>query len=445
MVRPIEPLGRLGAGHDGPRQAAPCNLEWPSGVEKEVAVVTRRTSPSASGNGTLGSGAQGAQPDRSSRQQSRTAGGVWPVGALIGAVAIASCGVTPGARTHHVRPTPSVSQLPTPFTSPVGRPDAGALSCSLPVYGSALVVGSAGSRAEGGFVKLPSGAVSTAVGTGLIPVAGQFDQWQTSSTPALVGDSFEESYDSTLAKWVPASPAELSPTGTQYAYVVVADIANPATTAVYVHLVTISSGSDQVLYATGQTEVLGWAGGQILLVDHTPTSEVSQGLLSLDPATATARTLQPAVSGVEWYLAGTRAVWGGQVNAADPSPPQVQVPWDEALRYDLASGQVSVWSYHPGDQVTVVGTTASGDPLETVQNASQTRLLLATSPTTSTTLLTGPGLASLHGLSVYSTYTDSHGTWVATDQGLYLLTPGLGFIQEQAGNFANATIVGACG
>ncbi|MHB1500239.1 MAG: hypothetical protein ACYCYK_03565, partial [Candidatus Dormibacteria bacterium] len=153
-----------------------------------MAMVKRRTSPSASGNGTLGPGARSAQPGRSGRQPGRTAGGLWPVGALIGAVAIAGCGVTPGVRPHHARPAPSVSQLPSPFTSPVARPDAGALNCSLPVYGSALVVGPAGNRAQGGFVKLPSGAVSTAVGTGLIPATGQFDQWQTSSTPALVGD-----------------------------------------------------------------------------------------------------------------------------------------------------------------------------------------------------------------------------------------------------------------
>lgn len=327
----------------------------------------------------------------------------------------------------------------------MSSPGSDALSCSLPIYGTSVAAGSTGSQALGGFLQLPSGNVDPALDTGVVGVAGAFSEWQTQATPTLFGDVPEESYDPALAAWVPASPAELSPSGTQYAYVSVGDIANPTSTSVAVHLVTISTASDQVIYSRGQTEVLGWDGGRILLVDHSPTSNVTGGLLSLDPATASAVTLQPQTSGVEWYLASATAVWGGQSNPADPSPPPVEVPWDEALRFNIATGQVAVWSYHPGEQVTVVGTTAAGDPLETVQGTARTALVVATSPSSAITLLTGPGLSSARGLSVYSTYTDSHGTWVATDQGLYLLTPALKLVQEQVGNFANATIVGPCG
>lgn len=347
---------------------------------------------------------------------------------------------------HHriISPSPSPKVSPTPFTSPIASPGANALSCRLPVYGSSVLVGSSGAEQAGGFVDLPSGSVTAAPGTGLSPVSGQFNEWQTQSVPTLSGDTDEESYDAALDRWVPAAPAEISPAGTQYAYVVVGNISDPQSTPVYVHLVTIASASDQVIYSSSQTEVLGWDGGEILLVGHVPTAANSEGLLSLNPATGLATTVQPAQSGLEWYLAAAPVVWGGEQNPADVSPPQVEVPWDETVRYDLSTGEEQVWSYHPGDQVTVVGTTAAGDPIETVAGPSQASLEVATSPDTATTLMTGPGLTSAKGLTIYSTFTDSHGTWVGTDQGLYLLSPSLQFSEEQAGNFANATIVGAC-
>ncbi|MHB8393113.1 MAG: hypothetical protein ACYDC5_01120 [Candidatus Dormibacteria bacterium] len=365
--------------------------------------------------------------------------------ALVAAVGLASCGTAPPAAGHRSHPSPTVSERPSPFNSPVASPGNQSLSCQLPIYGSSVVVSSSGTQEAGGLLALPSGAVTAESLTSLTPVSGQFDEWQSQTTPALFGDSSVESYDSVLGRWVPATPAEIAPTGTQYAYVVVGDITQPQTTPVYVHLVTIATASDEVIYSSGQTEVLGWDQGQLLLVDHLPTSSVTTGLKTIDPASEQINTLEPDTSGVEWYLASPGAVWGGELNSSDPTPPQVQVPQDEALRYDLATGRVAVWSYHPGDQVTVVGTTASGAPLELIQSAAQADLEVATSSTTSSTLLSGPGLASGQGLAIYSTYTDSHGTWIGTDQGLYLLTAALQLIPEQAGNFANATIVGACG
>ncbi len=368
----------------------------------------------------------------------------WSGGAVLATLVMASCGATPSANHHHPHPTPTASQLPSPFNSPVASPRSQTLSCQLPIYGSSVVVGSGGTQAAGGFLALPSGSVTQQSLTGLTPVSGQFDEWQSATTPTLVGDSPVETYDSLLGKWIPATPAEVAPTGSQYAYAVIGDISQPQTTPVYVHLVTISSASDVVVYASGQTEVLGWDRGQILLVDHVPTASVTTGLKALDPATEQIQSLEPDTSGVEWYLDGAGAVWGGELNPSDPAAPQVQVPQDEVLRYDLSTGRVEVWSYHQGDQVTVVGTTAAGDPLELVQSPAQTVLEVATSPSASSSLLAGPGLASSQGLAVYSTFTDSHGTWIGTDQGLYLLTPALQLIPEQSGNFANATIVGGC-
>jgi len=368
----------------------------------------------------------------------------WPAGVIVTMLVVSGCGAAVPVHHRTVSPSPSPKVSPSPFTSPVASPGADVLTCSLPVYGSSVLVGSSANQQAGGFVDLPSGSVVVAPDTGLSPVSGQFNEWQTQAVPPLSGDADEESYDAVLNRWVPATPAEISGTGTQYAYVVVGNISAPQSTPVYVHLVTIASAGDQVIYSSSQTEVLGWYGGQILLVGHVPTASTTEGLLSLNPATGTATTVQPAQSGVEWYLASAPVVWGGEMNPADTSPPPVEVPWDETIRYDLSSGQEQVWSYHPGEQVTVVGTTAAGDPIETVEGTSESSLEVATSPDTATTLLTGPGLTSAHGLTIYSTFTDSHGTWVGTDQGLYLLSPSLHFSEEQAGNFANATIVGAC-
>lgn len=278
---------------------------------------------------------------------------------------------------------------------------------------------------------LPLGTVTTAAGTSLQPAPqGSAGLWQTTGSPPLLGDQDEESWDAQLARWLPASPPELSPTGTQYAYA----------GSDGVHLVTPAQASDRLVSSTGSYQVLGWSGESILLVANLTSG--GSALYKLNPGSGHLTTLSGGGL-TSWYAVGGGAVWGSAVNPADPSPPPLGAG-DEILRYDLSSGTTSTWSYSPGSQVTVVGVTGAGDPIEVVATASQTVIQLATAPATATPLLRGAGLGSLMPLEVASSITDTHGTWMGTDSGLYLLTPQQQLLLERPGNFVNAAVVGAC-
>lgn len=344
---------------------------------------------------------------------------------------LAACGTS--SRPPHPRSSPQIISSPTATPSPLPSPSIGTTSCRLPLYGSGLSSPGAGSPA-GGFLQLPGGGVSPAAGTSLTEVAGS---WQTTGSPHLTGDEDEESWDYQLSRWLPASPAEISPSGTQYAY------AAGASGQVQVHLVTPASGADNVLIGESDYQVLGWQGEQILLVAAASSGSGTEGLYLLNPGTGAVRELQPQISTVSWYLVGGGAVWGVGVNAADPSPPPTG-SGDELLRYDEATGALTTWSYQPGLSILPVGVTGAGDPVEVVEGTSQTLVQLATAPAAATRLLQGAGLDSLMPLEVTSSFSDAHGTWLSTDSGLYLLTPQSQLLLEQTGNFTNAEVVGPC-
>lgn len=283
-------------------------------------------------------------------------------------------------------------------------------------------------------MQLPSGTVAEAPGTTLT----QGPQgWRTGGPHSLSGDLDQESWDQQLSRWVPASPPEISPTGTQYAY------AYATSSGAEVHLVTPALGSDDVLASGGDYQVLGWQGEQIILAGNSTAGSGAEGLYRLSPGTGATATLQVPAAGVAWYMVGPGAIWGSDVNAADPAPPAAG-PGDQLLRFDETTGKVAAWSYQPGLTVVPVAVTAAGDPVEEVQSPTSTFVQVATGPSTATRLLEGAGLNSLMPLEVTSSLTDSHGTWLTTDSGLYVLTPQLKLLLEQTGNFANAAVVGPC-
>ena len=260
--------------------------------------------------------------------------------------------------------------------------------------------------------------------------------WETVAPPVLSGDQDEESWDPALGRWLPATPGELSPSGTQYAYV---DQASGA-----VHLVTPASGSDVALSTGVGYQVVGWVNEEIYLTAAGTVGAQPQGLYRLAAAGGGITTALPPSPTETWYLSAHGSIWGTGVNPQDQSPPP-SGSGDEVLRYDPASGTVTAWSYSPGLSVDLLGVTAAGQPVELVEGPQANTLEVATSPTAATPLLAGAGLNSLQPFEVSSTFTDSHGTWLTTDSGLYLLTPNLALDLEQTGNFANAEVVGPCG
>jgi hypothetical protein len=282
-------------------------------------------------------------------------------------------------------------------------------------------------------MQLPQGQVALAPSTTLTtsPSGG----WETVTPPVLSGDQDEESWDPALGRWLPATPGELSPGGTQYAYV------DQDTGAV--HLVTPAGDSDVALSAGVGYQVVGWVNEEIYLTAAGTVGAQPQGLYRLSAAGGGISTVLPPSTDETWYLSAQGAIWGTGVNPQDQNPP-ASGSGDEILRYDLTSGTVSTWSYAPGLTVNLLGVTAAGQPVELVEGPQANTLEVATSPTAATRLLAGAGLDSLQPFEVSSAFTDSHGTWLTTDSGLYLLTPSLTLDLEQTGNFANAEVVGPC-
>ena len=282
-------------------------------------------------------------------------------------------------------------------------------------------------------MQLPQGQVVLAPSTTLStsPSGG----WETVAPPVLSGDQDEESWDPALDRWLPATPGELSPSGTQYAYV------DQATGSV--HLVTPSSDSDEALSSGGGYQVVGWVNEEIYLTAAGTNGGQPQGLYRLSAAGGGVTTALPPSTTESWYLSAKGAIWGTGINPQDPNPP-ASGSGDEVVQYDPATGTVTPWSYAAGLTVNLLGVTASGQPVEMVEGPQANTLEVATSPTAATRLLAGAGLDSLQPFEVSSAFTDSHGTWLTTDSGLYLLTPSLTLDLEQTGNFANAQVVGPC-
>ena len=346
-------------------------------------------------------------------------------------MALAACGAA--SRTVSPRPTasPRVSATATPL--PLPSPSLGSLSCRLPLYGSGLASNPSGGSPQGGFMQLPQGQVALAPSTTLTTSPG--GGWETLAPPVLSGDQDEESWDPALGRWLPATPDELSPSGTQYAYV------EQATGSV--HLVTPASNSDVALATGSGYQVVGWVNEEIYLTAAGTDGTQPQGLYRLSAAGGGVTTALPPSTTETWYLSAQGAIWGTGVNPLDQNPP-ASGSGDEVVRYDPATGTVTTWSYAPGLTVNLLGVTAAGDPVELVEGPQANTLQVATSPTAATRLLAGAGLDSLQPFEVSSTFTDSHGTWLTTDSGLYLLTPSLTLDLEQTGNFANAEVVGPC-
>jgi hypothetical protein len=282
-------------------------------------------------------------------------------------------------------------------------------------------------------MQLPQGQLALAPST--ILKASPSGGWETVTPSVLSGDQDEESWDAALGRWLPATPGELSPSGTQYAYV------DQATGAV--HLVTPASDSDVALSAGSGYQVVGWVNEEIYLTAAGTQGSQPQGLYRLSAAGGGVTTALPPATSETWYLSAQGAIWGTGVNPQDQNP-TASGSGDEILRYDPSTGTVTTWSYAPGLTVNLLGVTAAGDPVELVEGPQANTLAVATSPTATDRLLAGAGLDSLQPLEVSSTFSDSHGTWLTTDSGLYLLTPSLTLDLEQTGNFANAEAVGPC-
>ena len=282
---------------------------------------------------------------------------------MAASVLLVSCGkpgpsATQSSRLASAPRTSSQSSVSGARVQPPVGQNGVALRCTIPVALSGPVdptnyrLGSP----HGGFVSFPGGSVIEDAAGSTHWTAASESRIKTAPQPTLTGYG-TVSYDSAAHRWVPVSRELVSPDGASYTY---AEAVSPQDIRVLptaVHVVTIATGADRVVYSSGKNEtpILFAAEGIYLVTGRWEASTV--GLRLLDPQTGAVRVF--AVSG-SWSVISGGAAWG-----IDASSGGVGSPGPGRLdRLDLSTGAVSAWYEVPSDRwVYPVGLDVDGAPI----------------------------------------------------------------------------------
>jgi len=292
------------------------------------------------------------------------------------------------------------------FVSLLGRlPD-----CRLPLFASA--------PAHGLYLSLAGGQVSDDPNAAF--VEGPL-QSHSQATPTLSGQ-LPATYDRSAGRWVPASPAAISPDGSRYAYINYSGQGSDFR----VHVVDVATGSDRTLsLPTDNWSLLAFTGAGIYLNKTYPELGAGPGLWLVNPDSGAIRTIFEdattlAVSG--------QVAWIGTRNPADtlPQPPGIGVPTrNEVQARDLSTSQSTTWMYRPGTNLYVQAVT-SGSIIVSGYDSNGSYDWLVSAPGQAK-LLTVPGTDD--ALPEASGFiADSNGWWFGSLDGLYLWTAHTGAI-----------------
>ena len=305
------------------------------------------------------------------------------------AVALAACsgGTTPVASvTPSASPLVSVSQSPVPSATPVTSPTPSPrpsvnLSCRLPVTWSEFPDGTTQVQ-KAGFLTFPDNTLR--------------------ADPSAAANS--QFYDRGFSKWLPVWRQAVSPDGRQYAYTE-GDLVHD--TAGKVHVVTVSSGADRVVYSGKPImRVVDFAADGIYMTAD-QYEGYPRGLWVLNPSGGAPRLISSTIIGP---VVGNGAAWGIDFNAADPHPAPggIEGPKNRVLRYDLKTGAATVVYYRPGTSLYVMGVNTDGS-LFVYVNVAQDHIEMwrVNSTTVATRLFTGAGLIMPESLAAF----DAHGVW----------------------------------
>lgn len=288
-------------------------------------------------------------------------------------------------------------------------------------FGGPPFVGGFVSGAQGGWTADPAGQVSQ---TG--------DLLTTAAKPTLTGSGFSSddaaSYNGAVKRWLPVRAAQVRPDGLAYAYgePYKASPGDALNNATRIHVVSLSDGTDHIIYSGSPREVLAYEpeGIYVAAVRYYSGDSSASGMWRLDPSTGASTQLPNG--------AGFRLINGG-------------IAWTDYWvimpthldRIDISTGIAQRWVDTQGEGwIWFVGLDSSGNPLVDVSQGTNSnwRLFVYTAPQTKT-LIAG---VSLHQLGS----TDSHGTWLAGDDGIYLLVPGP--ILEKVSTVTGGNVVGGC-
>ncbi len=300
--------------------------------------------------------------------------------------------------------SPSASASPLPALPPVAR--AQFPNCRLPYLKGSV----ADSHLAGGFVQGSQG-LWTADPKGGISKSGDF--FITDTQPTLKGSAFSSddtgAYDLALGRWLPVRRTQVRSDGLAYAYAepFKAQASDSLSHATRVHDVSLADGSDRVIYSGAPRVVVAYeSGGVYVTAVRYYSSEGGSGLWRLDEAT-----------GVSTEIPNVQKGW---IEAVDKG-----IAWTDGAtimpraltRLDLSSGSQQTWA-SVGDQgwIWFAGLDTRGSPLVDLIPipATTSGVLFVYTTSTERTLIANVGF---HEVGV----TDSHGTWLAGDDGIYLL------------------------
>jgi hypothetical protein len=192
-----------------------------------------------------------------------------------------------------------------------------------------------------------------------------------------------------------------------------------------IHVVSLTDGTDRVIAsATPWWDVLAYEPEGLYVTSVRWGGEGATGLWLVDPATGTSTQLPNGgpFSAIDSGVAWTDG-WGIM-------PTQLE-------KVNVSTGTSQTWIDTQGEGwLWFVGLDSNGDPLVDVSQGTNTnwRLFVYTAPQTRTLLA---------AISIYHIgLTDSHGTWLAAEDGIYLLGPGLQLVKVS--DVTGGNVAGAC-
>lgn len=316
-------------------------------------------------------------------------------------------------------PLPTTSSAPSPVQ--VAFPN-----CRLP-YVKPASLGFGSAPFIGGFVSGAQG-LWTADSAGQINQSG--DLLVTSAKPTLTGSGSgsddSSSYDRTINRWLPVRNDQVRADGLSYTYAEPFKV-NPGDaqyTGTRIHVVSLPDGADRVIYSGSPRDPIAYQpeGIYVVVVPH-PDGPASEMWL-MNPTSGTSTQLP---NGVGFRLISHGIAWTDY---------WVIMPRGLA-RIDVSTGASQTWVDASGEGwIWFVGLDSNGNPLVDVSEGTNSnwRLFVYTAPQTRTLL----GQVSITQIGT----TDSHGTWLAGRDGIYLLesVPQLVKVSDVTGG----NVAGAC-
>jgi hypothetical protein len=257
----------------------------------------------------------------------------------------------------------------------------------------------------------------------------------TDQTPTLKGSAFGSSdsgsYDLAAKRWLPVPRDQVRRDGLAYAYAepYKASSSDTSNSATRIHVVSLQDGSDRVIYSGPPRAVLAYqSDGIYVTAVRYYSGEGGSGLWRLDPVTGASNEIPNVEAGyVEVFSGGIGWTDGGTMMPR------------HLMRIDLVTGNQETWAIVSDNAwIWFVGLDATGHPLVTEFPIPLTSALPVLYVYTTATSRTAIAYGSFKQLTV----SDNHGTWLAGEEGTYLLD--VNDILVKVSDVTGGTVAGGC-